>query len=319
MKLPPVRVRVFLSYRRAEAEETFVPGRLAQELGHRFGKANVFLDVTHKFTAGCPWRPPIQGAIAEAAVLLVLIGPNWEPSKLFADDDPVAFEIQEAVRRQKRIIPILIGNTPMPSAGKLPKDIQFVTKVQAPHLRSDPYFDEDFAEIADAVRRAAAPPSVLARMLVDRLRRRVLASVTVALVLLVILIGFMVWPDGDDTITVSATEEWVNTGLDLTGGDIILVEATGTIDHGGGSIVTPAGNSAQGLQVYNRVVAGKSVGGNHAGLIASIDKADAVFVGSMSSLTAPASGRLFLGVNDAVEGLEGNHGHFKVKLEKAND
>src|SRR5512134_905627 len=75
------RTRVFLSYRRTD--DRHLVGRLRDVLANVFGDENVFFDVD-SITAGQDFRIAIREYIDEVDVMLALIRPRWELSRLAA-------------------------------------------------------------------------------------------------------------------------------------------------------------------------------------------------------------------------------------------
>jgi len=113
-----------------------------------------------------------------------------------------------------------------------------------------------------------------------------------------------------NAVTVDARERWTDTGIFVRAGDIVRVNATGTIQMASdpNDIATPAG-SRTGRLAPNAPIREALAGG----LIAKIGDSDPVFVGDRGSFTAPTSGRLYLGVND--DHLLDNSGEFRVTID----
>ena len=110
-----------------------------------------------------------------------------------------------------------------------------------------------------------------------------------------------------DIIPVSATERWTDTGLTVRAGDSISIEADGTIQMSGdrNDTAEPAGG--------RRNAPGALVRNAPAGiLIARIGTGAPFAVGARRTARAPATGRLYLGVND--DYLEDNEGQFNVMV-----
>ncbi len=114
------------------------------------------------------------------------------------------------------------------------------------------------------------------------------------------------------SVTVPATTRWTDTGVQCASGTIVAIAATGSIvlNTSNGNNAPPDGDERPELHKYN--VKGLP-DANHGALIGSIDEAQPYFVvGSSRELTCPATGELFLGVNDA--GLTNNSGAFQVTI-----
>jgi Ca2+-binding EF-hand superfamily protein len=110
------------------------------------------------------------------------------------------------------------------------------------------------------------------------------------------------------TVTVQARERWTDSLLEVRQGDVLSITARGSIVMSGDDqdTATPAG-SRKGRGAQQAPV--DAVAG---ALIARIDSGAPFLIGDRSSITAPAAGRLYLGVND--DHLEDNRGHFEVTV-----
>jgi len=110
--------RIFISYRR---EETAYPaGWLFDRLAERFGPKQVFKDVD-SIELGDDFVQMITRAVGSCDVLLALIGDQWLTitdvhgrRRLDDPDDFVRLEIEAALTRNVRIIPILVDGANMP-------------------------------------------------------------------------------------------------------------------------------------------------------------------------------------------------------------
>jgi Ca2+-binding EF-hand superfamily protein len=110
-----------------------------------------------------------------------------------------------------------------------------------------------------------------------------------------------------NTVIVDARRDWTDTGLTVREGDTLTFDAQGTVQLSGdfNDVATAAG-VRNGRRAPNAPLARAAAGG----LIARIGNSGIVMVGERRSFTAPASGRLFLGVNDDYRG--DNSGEFRV-------
>src|SRR5262245_55955842 len=108
-------------------------------------------------------------------------------------------------------------------------------------------------------------------------------------------------------IGVSANQRWTDTGIDVRAGDMLTFDAEGSVrlSEGGEDTATASG-SVTGRRAQNAPVPEASAGG----LIARIGDSSPVYIGDRRSVRAPASGRLYLGVND--DHLADNSGEFRV-------
>jgi len=143
---------IFVSYRRIEKKWA---DRLAKNLGNRFGNDLVFQDVDD-IAGGEEWRKKITGAIRNAEVFLVMIGPHWliDPEgqrRLDDDEDVLRGEVEDALTQKKNILPVLVGNNEMPDAKDLPNDIAALTGFNATPI-SDANWNRDIGGLLDRIR-----------------------------------------------------------------------------------------------------------------------------------------------------------------------
>lgn len=145
--------RVFISYRRDDAEG--YAGRLEESLERRLGSGSVFRDVLD-IAPGEDFAATIRARLATAQVVLVLIGPRWaggETRGARRIDDPrdfVRLEVAVALDSGKRVVPVLLGGTPMPAESELPDDLKALAGRNAMTL-GDTHWDEDVARLASVI------------------------------------------------------------------------------------------------------------------------------------------------------------------------
>jgi hypothetical protein len=115
---------VFISYRRQESSG--LAGRLYDWLAARLGDDQVFMDVD-RIGLGVDFADAIARAVSTCDVLLAVIGPRWLTTtneeggrRLNEPDDIVRLEIQAALERDIRVIPILVEGAAMPRRQELP-------------------------------------------------------------------------------------------------------------------------------------------------------------------------------------------------------
>src|SRR5215472_267 len=119
--------RIFMSYRR---EETAYPaGWLFDRLVDHFGREQVFKDVD-SIELGDDFAEVITTAVESCEVLLALIGNRWltatgRDGRRRLDDphDFVRLEIEAALTRNVRVIPVLVAGAQMPQAEDLPASL----------------------------------------------------------------------------------------------------------------------------------------------------------------------------------------------------
>jgi hypothetical protein len=162
----PAPGRIFISYRR---EETAYPaGWLFDRLDDHFGAGQIFKDVD-SIQLGDDFVEVITTAVASCDVLLALIGDQWltitdERGRRRLDNphDFVRLEIEAALKRKVRVIPVLVAGARMPRADELPPSLARLVRRQALEL-SPSRFDFDTSRLLKVLDRtlaqAQAPPT----------------------------------------------------------------------------------------------------------------------------------------------------------------
>jgi hypothetical protein len=137
---------IFVSYRRGESDVH--AGRLADRFIEHFGEHRVFYDVDLT-EPGVDFIDQIQSAVDSSEVLIAVIGKNWVPAtdsagqkRLENPDDYVRIEIATALKRNIRVIPVLVQGAAMPSANELPNDLTPLTHRRAFELHDDSWRKE---------------------------------------------------------------------------------------------------------------------------------------------------------------------------------
>ena len=138
--------RIFMSYRREET--AYSAGWLFDRLVGHFGRDQVFKDVD-SIDLGDDFAEVITTAVGACEVLLALIGDRWltmtdQDGQRRLDDphDFVRLEIEAALTRDVRVIPILVAGAQMPRAEELPASLAKLVRRQALEL-SPSRFDSD--------------------------------------------------------------------------------------------------------------------------------------------------------------------------------
>ena len=137
-----------MSYRRQET--SYATGWLFDRLTEKFGSDQVFKDVS-SIELGDDFVEKISSAVGACDVLLALIGEEWLTitdergrRRLDQPDDFVRVEIEAALARQVRVIPILVDGAMMPSADELPPSMAKLVRRQALELSPNRFdFDTD--------------------------------------------------------------------------------------------------------------------------------------------------------------------------------
>jgi TIR domain len=125
--------RIFISYRSLGDE--FAAALIYDGLCEELGKESVFL-ASRSIPAGSPFQEVLWRELRACQALLAVIGPDWlsvsEGSRRLLDNpkDFVRREIAMALDMNRRVIPVLLGNTPMPKKEQLPKKIARLAEQQ---------------------------------------------------------------------------------------------------------------------------------------------------------------------------------------------
>lgn len=149
---------IAISYRRQDTR--WAAGRIRDHLALAFGSEAVFEDVV-SIPLGVDFRAHIGGVIAQARVVLVLIGSEWLDAKLETgerrldiESDHVRLEVEAALASEARVIPVLIDAVEMPSSAKLPKSLEQLAFLNGIRVRPDPDFKKDLGTLITAIRGA---------------------------------------------------------------------------------------------------------------------------------------------------------------------
>jgi hypothetical protein len=148
--------RIFLSYRRDDSGG--YAGGLSRDLRKRFGSDLIFTDID-TIEAGVDFVEAIENAVQSCDVLLVLIGRQWliavdEKGRRRLDDpnDYVRLEISAALKRNIRVIPLLVQNAAMPSIEDLPEDLVALTRRQALQI-ADGRWEYDIEQLIEILQK----------------------------------------------------------------------------------------------------------------------------------------------------------------------
>ncbi len=133
---------VFLNYRRQDSSG--YAGRIFDRLVATFGKEQIFRDID-RIEPGLDFTEVIDQSLKSCVAVLVLIGPKWLELKnedgkirLHAEVDYVRFEIEQALERDIRVIPVLLPSVrDIPSSDLLPESISRLAKRHAFRLTEE--------------------------------------------------------------------------------------------------------------------------------------------------------------------------------------
>jgi hypothetical protein len=150
---------VFISYRREDSSG--YARAIYNELRDKLGSENIFMDVD-AIEPGLDFIKAIEGAVGRCDILLAMIGPRWLAAggesgpRLLTENDYVRTEIATALKRDIRVIPILVGGSKMPSTEDLPEDLTLLTRRNAIEIRHT-HFDSDVTSLIKVLMKLISP------------------------------------------------------------------------------------------------------------------------------------------------------------------
>jgi hypothetical protein len=151
---------VFISYRREDAPGH--AGRVFDRVRAKFGGDVVFMDVT-AIDAGADFVDAIERAVGTCDVLLAIIGPQWIGAtdavghrRLDNPNDFIRLEVSGALKRNVRVVPVLVDGATLPAAEELPDALQPLLRRNAVELR-DARWDADIDQLIASLERIVKP------------------------------------------------------------------------------------------------------------------------------------------------------------------
>jgi TIR domain len=152
--------QIFISYRRSDSLGS--TGRLYDRLLEHFGPDRIFMDVD-TIAPGVDFVDAIEEAVSKCDVLIAVIGAGWLQSsdnkgrrRLDDPEDIVRLEIGTALKRNIRVIPVLVENILMPTADELPDELRPLTRRNALEL-SHTRYKADVDRLINALNVALKP------------------------------------------------------------------------------------------------------------------------------------------------------------------
>lgn len=151
---------IFISYRRGDARHA--AGRLVDRLAQTYRRDQLFLD-TDSIEPGLDFVQILSEKVEACDVLLAIIGPDWLNARDINGDrrlenptDFVRIEIEAALQRNVRVIPVLVDGARMPMATELPPSIARLSTRNAVRLEHE-RFGADAEGLIRALTRIVTP------------------------------------------------------------------------------------------------------------------------------------------------------------------
>ena len=138
--------KLFISYRRDDSAG--YAGRVHDRLQREFGENLLFMDVD-SIPLGTNFVKAIDEEVAKCDVLLAIIGLGWLDARdedgnrrLDSPADFVRIEIETALKRGIRVIPILLEGTRVPKADQLPDGLKELALRNGLNVRHSSFSDD---------------------------------------------------------------------------------------------------------------------------------------------------------------------------------
>src|SRR5215813_14874679 len=120
--------RIFISYRRGDDQAAV--GRLYDKLLQHFDREELFMDV-EAIEPGVDFVKSLDEQLAACIAFIAVIGPRWLTARgndgnprLDNATDYVRLEIEAALKRDIRVIPVLVDGASMPQPSDLPLSLR---------------------------------------------------------------------------------------------------------------------------------------------------------------------------------------------------
>ena len=146
--------QIFISYRREESR--WSARSLHDRLSARFDRNQIFMDID-AIAPGDDFINVIEKTVGECDVLIAVIGSHWLTCvdeqggrRLDNPEDFVRREIATALKRDIRVIPVLVDRASMPRSTDLPDDLKPLVRRNALEI-TDTGFDDDCRRLGVAI------------------------------------------------------------------------------------------------------------------------------------------------------------------------
>ena len=125
---------IFINYRRSDTGWT--ARSVSECLAEEFTSERLFIDVD--LSGGVDFVDALEKQLAECDVMVSLIGPSWmnarDEAGTWRIDEPrdwERIELETALRRGIRVVPVLVDGAAMPHEGELPETLKLFARRQA--------------------------------------------------------------------------------------------------------------------------------------------------------------------------------------------
>lgn len=150
---------IFISYRREDTAPW--AGRIYERLVQDFPRDHILMDVDN-IAPGLDFMKELERSVGQCDTLISVIGRGWVDTRNAQGnrrlDDPndfVRIELEAALQRGVRVIPVLVDGATMPNAAELPEPLQTLARrnaVELTHAR----FGSDVQRLVGALTPVAA-------------------------------------------------------------------------------------------------------------------------------------------------------------------
>jgi hypothetical protein len=147
--------KIFISYRRDDSE--YIVGRIYEDLCTAYGEKNIFKDVD-SIPLGVDFRDEISEVVNSCDMLIALIGEKWNTisdesgnPRINNPDDLVRIEIEEALKRNIPVIPIITSKAEIPKENELPDSLKELAYRNAIRIRPDPDYKTDIVRLKNNI------------------------------------------------------------------------------------------------------------------------------------------------------------------------
>jgi hypothetical protein len=153
--------RIFINYRREISADA--AGRLSDRLIQHFDQERLFMDID-SIEPGVDFVKALDDQVAQCGAFIAVIGPGWTDltnaegqRRLDQRNDYVRIEIESALKRDIRVIPVLVDDARMPTADELPDSLKALARRNAVML-SHHHFGREVDELARTLQRVLGLP-----------------------------------------------------------------------------------------------------------------------------------------------------------------